>query len=175
MSFKGFFTTSLADADPALFKSVTDELDRQQNQIEMSASENIVSKAVIEAQGTVLTNKYAEGYPGKRYYGGCEVVDEVEDLALARLKELFGATWANVQPHSGSQANAAVMLAVLQPGDDILGFALSHGGHLNHGSSVNFSGNTNVPNFYAYFAGGMDTAEMGGGDVDCMEWSCLES
>jgi glycine hydroxymethyltransferase len=116
--------------------------------LELIASENFVSKQVMKAQGSVLTNKYAEGLPGKRYYGGCEVVDVVEQLAIDRLKELFGAAWANVQPHSGAQANAAVMLACLNPGDKILGFDLSHGGHLTHGSPVNFSGKLYKPSFY---------------------------
>lgn len=140
MSFKGFFTTSLADADPALFKSVTDELHRQQNQIEMIASENIVSKAVIEAQGTVLTNKYAEGYPSRRYYGGCEYVDVAEALAIDRAKEIFGCEYVNVQPHSGAQANGAVMLALCKPGDTILGMSLDAGGHLTHGARPAMSG-----------------------------------
>ena len=140
MSFKGFFTTSLSDADPALFKSVTDEQDRQQNQIEMIASENIVSKAVIEAQGTVLTNKYAEGYPSRRYYGGCEFVDVAEQLAIDRAKELFGCEFVNVQPHSGAQANGAVMLALCKPGDTILGMSLDAGGHLTHGARPALSG-----------------------------------
>ncbi|WP_404426791.1 serine hydroxymethyltransferase [Thalassospira australica] len=140
MSFKGFFSTSLSEADPALFKSVTDELDRQQNQIEMIASENIVSKAVIEAQGTVLTNKYAEGYPSRRYYGGCEFVDVAEELAINRAKELFGCEFVNVQPHSGAQANGAVMLALCKPGDTILGMSLDAGGHLTHGARPALSG-----------------------------------
>ncbi|MHC8493713.1 serine hydroxymethyltransferase [Thalassospira sp. SM2505] len=140
MSFKGFFSTSLSDADPALFKSVTDELARQQNQIEMIASENIVSKAVIEAQGTVLTNKYAEGYPSRRYYGGCEYVDVAEELAINRAKEIFGCEFVNVQPHSGAQANGAVMLALCKPGDTILGMSLDAGGHLTHGARPALSG-----------------------------------
>jgi len=140
MSFKGFFTTSLSEADPALFKSVTDELDRQQNQIEMIASENIVSKAVIDAQGTVLTNKYAEGYPSRRYYGGCEFVDVAEALAIERAKEIFGCEFVNVQPHSGAQANGAVMLALCKPGDTILGMSLDAGGHLTHGARPALSG-----------------------------------
>ncbi len=140
MSLKGFFSTSLSEADPALFKSVTDELDRQQNQIEMIASENIVSKAVIEAQGTVLTNKYAEGYPSRRYYGGCEFVDVAEELAINRAKELFGCEFVNVQPHSGAQANGAVMLALCKPGDTILGMSLDAGGHLTHGARPALSG-----------------------------------
>jgi len=124
------------------------ELDRQRQGIELIASENFTSQAVMDAMGTCLTNKYAEGYPGKRYYGGCEVVDQVEALAIERLKTLFGAEYANVQPHSGAQANAAIFLAILQPGDTILGFDLSHGGHLSHGSPVNFSGKVYNPVFY---------------------------
>lgn len=124
------------------------ELERQREGIELIASENFTSLQVMQTMGTCLTNKYAEGYPGKRYYGGCEVVDQVEQLAIDRLKELFGAEYANVQPHSGAQANAAIFLAVLQPGDTILGFDLSHGGHLSHGSPVNFSGKVYNPVFY---------------------------
>lgn len=124
------------------------EEERQRKGIELIASENFVSKAVLEAMGSVLTNKYAEGYPGKRYYGGCEIVDEIEQLAIDRLKELFGAEYANVQPHSGAQANVAVYLGCLQPGDTILGFDLSHGGHLTHGSPVNYSGKVYRPVFY---------------------------
>ena len=131
-----------------VFSLIEKELARQRRGVELIASENFTSQAVLDAMGTCLTNKYAEGYPGRRYYGGCEVVDEVESLAIARLKELFGAAWANVQPHSGAQANAAVFLACLQPGDPILGFNLSHGGHLSHGSSVNFSGKVYQPFFY---------------------------
>ena len=140
MSFSGFFSTGLADADPALFKSISDELDRQKNQIELIASENIVSKAVMEAQGSVLTNKYAEGYPSRRYYGGCEFVDVAEELAINRAKELFGCEYVNVQPHSGAQANGAVMLALLQPGDTVLGMSLDAGGHLTHGARPALSG-----------------------------------
>lgn len=124
------------------------ELQRQREGLELIASENFTSKEVLDTMGSCLTNKYAEGYPGKRYYGGCHVVDEVETLAIERLKTLFGAAYANVQPHSGAQANAAVFLAVLKPGDPILGFDLSHGGHLSHGSTVNFSGLVYQPNFY---------------------------
>lgn len=127
---------------------IAKELHRQRSGVELIASENFTSQAVIDAMGSCLTNKYAEGYPGKRYYGGCEVVDEIETLAINRLCELFGAEYANVQPHSGAQANAAVFLAVLNPGDNILGFDLSHGGHLSHGSSVNFSGKVYQPHFY---------------------------
>jgi len=134
--------------DDEIFSLISDELKRQQQGIELIASENFVSTQVMEIMGSVLTNKYAEGLPNKRYYGGCEVVDKVEQLAIDRLKKLFGVKWANVQPHSGSQANAAVMLGVLKPGDKILGFDLSHGGHLTHGSPVNFSGKNYVPSFY---------------------------
>src|SRR6187399_462037 len=134
--------------DTTIFKLINKELKRQRNGIELIASENFVSKQVMEAMGSCLTNKYAEGLPGKRYYGGCEIVDQIEQLAIDRVKQLFNAEWANVQPHSGAQANAAVMLAVLQPGDNILGFDLSHGGHLTHGSAVNFSGKLYEPHFY---------------------------
>lgn len=134
--------------DNAIFDLIIEEGNRQEHGLELIASENFVSKQVMEAMGSVLTNKYAEGLPGKRYYGGCEVVDKVENLAIDRIKQLFGAEWANVQPHSGAQANAAVMLGVLQPGDKILGFDLSHGGHLTHGSPVNFSGKLYKPSFY---------------------------
>lgn len=134
--------------DKVIFDLIEKEKQRQEHGIELIASENFTSVQVMKAQGTVLTNKYAEGLPGKRYYGGCEVVDEIEQLAIDRAKELFGAEWANVQPHSGAQANAAVMLAVLKPGDKILGFDLSHGGHLTHGSPVNFSGKLYQPTFY---------------------------
>ncbi len=134
--------------DKQIFKLIEKEQERQEHGIELIASENFVSNQVMEAQGSCLTNKYAEGLPGKRYYGGCEVVDQVEQLAIDRVKELFGAAWANVQPHSGAQANAAVMLALLKPGDKILGFDLSHGGHLTHGSPVNFSGQLYTPSFY---------------------------
>jgi glycine hydroxymethyltransferase len=134
--------------DTKIFDLIIAENKRQLHGIELIASENFVSDQVMEAQGSVLTNKYAEGLPGKRYYGGCEVVDVIEQLAIDRAKELFGAEWANVQPHSGAQANAAVMLACLQPGDKILGFDLSHGGHLTHGSPVNYSGKIYVPSFY---------------------------
>src|SRR5277367_3588193 len=135
-----FFTASLADADPAIAHAIAEELGREQDQIELIASENIVSLAVLQAQGSLLTNKYAEGYPGKRYYGGCEFVDKIEQLAIDRAKQLFGCSHANVQPHSGSQANMAVYLAELKPGDKVMGMDLSHGGHLTHGSPVNFSG-----------------------------------
>jgi glycine hydroxymethyltransferase len=134
--------------DKVIFDLIEKEKQRQEHGIELIASENFTSAQVMKAQGSVLTNKYAEGLPGKRYYGGCEIVDEVEQLAIDRIKELFGAEWANVQPHSGAQANAAVMLACLKPGDKILGFDLSHGGHLTHGSPVNFSGKLYQPSFY---------------------------
>ena len=134
--------------DTLIFDLIDKEHKRQINGLELIASENFVSNQVLEAAGSVLTNKYAEGYPGKRYYGGCEVVDEVEQLAIDRAKELFGATWANVQPHSGSQANTAVFHACLKPGDTFLGFDLAHGGHLTHGSPVNFSGRLYNPVFY---------------------------
>ncbi|AWH75460.1 serine hydroxymethyltransferase [Dokdonia sp. Dokd-P16] len=134
--------------DTAIFDLIQEEKERQLNGLELIASENFVSDQVMEAAGSVLTNKYAEGYPGKRYYGGCEVVDEVETLAIERAKELFGAEYANVQPHSGSQANTAVFHACLKPGDKFLGFDLAHGGHLTHGSPVNFSGRLYNPVFY---------------------------
>ena len=134
--------------DQQIFELIAAEKERQINGLELIASENFVSDQVMEAAGSVLTNKYAEGYPGKRYYGGCEVVDEVEQIAIDRAKTLFGAAYANVQPHSGSQANTAVFAAILNPGDKILGFDLSHGGHLTHGSPVNFSGKLYSPSFY---------------------------
>lgn len=134
--------------DKEIFNLIDQEKSRQTNGIELIASENYASSEVMQAMGSVLTNKYAEGLPNKRYYGGCEIVDQVETIAIERVKTLFKAEWANVQPHSGSQANAAVMLACLKPGDAILGFDLSHGGHLTHGSSVNFSGKLYQPNFY---------------------------
>lgn len=136
------------ERDQVIFDLIGKEEDRQKRGIELIASENFTSKQVMEAAGSVLTNKYAEGLPNKRYYGGCEVVDEIEQIAIDRAKELFGATWANVQPHSGAQANAAVFLACLSAGDPILGFDLSHGGHLTHGSPVNFSGKLYDPHFY---------------------------
>lgn len=141
-------TASNITRDTKVFELINQEAHRQESGLELIASENFTSKQVMEAMGSVLTNKYAEGLPGKRYYGGCEVVDQVEQLAIDRAKELFGAVWANVQPHSGAQANAAVMLAILNPGDKILGFDLSHGGHLTHGSPVNFSGKLYSPSFY---------------------------
>ena len=133
-------TSSLADFDPEVWQAIVNENRRQEEHIELIASENYASPRVMAAQGTRLTNKYAEGYPGKRYYGGCEYVDDVESLAIERAKQLFGAAWANVQPHSGSQANAAVCMALLQPGDSLLGMSLADGGHLTHGTKVNFSG-----------------------------------
>ncbi|MFT4663200.1 MAG: glycine hydroxymethyltransferase [Polaribacter sp.] len=149
-------------------KLIAKELQRQRHGVELIASENFTSLEVIEAMGSCLTNKYAEGYPGKRYYGGCEVVDEIEQLAIDRLKELFGAAYANVQPHSGAQANAAVFLAILQPGDKILGFDLSHGGHLSHGSPVNFSGKVYQPHFYGV------ERDSGLIDMDKVEAKALE-
>jgi glycine hydroxymethyltransferase len=149
--------------DQVIFDLIQEEKNRQLHGIELIASENFVSEQVMEAMGSVLTNKYAEGLPGKRYYGGCEVVDKVEQLAIDRLCQLFGASWANVQPHSGAQANAAVFLACLQPGDKILGFDLSHGGHLTHGSPVNFSGKLYRPFFYGV------SKETGLVDYDLME------
>ena len=147
--------------DNLVFDLINKELERQRHGIELIASENFASLQVIQAMGTVLTNKYAEGYPGKRYYGGCEIVDQVEQLAIDRLKEIFNCEYANVQPHSGAQANAALMLAVLQPGDAILGLDLSMGGHLTHGSAVNFSGKLYEPHFYGVTReGGLVDYEM---------------
>jgi len=140
MSQSGFFTASLSASDPEIAKAIELELGRQRHEIELIASENIVSKAVLEAQGSVLTNKYAEGYPGKRYYGGCQFVDVAENLAIDRAKKLFGCGFANVQPNSGSQANQSVFLALMQPGDVFMGLDLAAGGHLTHGSPVNVSG-----------------------------------
>src|SRR5450432_4363947 len=135
-----FFTAPLTEADPDIAAAIRGELGRQRHEIELIASENIVSRAVLEAQGSVLTNKYAEGYPGKRYYGGCEYVDVIETAAIERAKKLFGAGFANVQPNSGSQMNQAVFLALLNPGDTFMGLDLAAGGHLTHGSPVNMSG-----------------------------------
>ncbi|HSO99390.1 MAG TPA: serine hydroxymethyltransferase, partial [Solirubrobacteraceae bacterium] len=132
-----FFTRPLADVDPEIAQVLQSELERQQRTLEMIASENFVPRAVLECQGSVLTNKYAEGYPGKRYYGGCEFVDIAEQLAIDRAKELFGAEHANVQPHAGAQANAAVYHALLRPGDTLMGLELAHGGHLTHGMKIN--------------------------------------
>ena len=154
--------------DQAIFNFIQQENERQLHGIELIASENFVSPQVMEAQGSILTNKYAEGLPGKRYYGGCEVVDEIESLAIERLKTLFGAEWANVQPHSGAQANCAVMMSFLNPGDAILGFDLSHGGHLSHGSPVNLSGKLYNANFYGV------EKETGRIDLDVMEKKALE-
>ncbi|MEP4532277.1 MAG: serine hydroxymethyltransferase [Cyclobacteriaceae bacterium] len=154
--------------DEQVFQLIEKEKQRQTEGIELIASENFTSPQVMEAQGSVLTNKYAEGLPGKRYYAGCEVVDVVETLAIDRIKELFGATWANVQPHSGAQANAAVFLACLNPGDTILGFDLSHGGHLSHGSPVNFSGKYFDANFYGV------EEETGMIDMDKVEAKAME-
>lgn len=149
--------------DSKIFDLIKQEEQRQLNGLELIASENFVSQNVLDAMGSILTNKYAEGLPHKRYYGGCEIVDQIENLAIDRVKELFGATWANVQPHAGSQANAAVMLACLKPGDKILGFDLSHGGHLTHGSPVNFSGKLYENYFYGV------NKETGQVDYDHME------
>jgi glycine hydroxymethyltransferase len=140
--------SSLENTDPDIYGFINKEFDRQNSQLELIASENIVSSAILEAQGSIFTNKYAEGYPGKRYYGGCDYADEVETLAINRAKEIFGAEYANVQPHSGSQANMAVYFATLKPGDKVLGMDLAHGGHLTHGSGVNFSGQ--LFNFISY-------------------------
>nr|MDA8161145.1 serine hydroxymethyltransferase [Desulfobacteraceae bacterium] len=138
----------LKNTDPEIYRAIEDELSRQRYQLELIASENIVSPAVLEAQGSIFTNKYAEGYPGKRYYGGCQYADQIETLARERARAIFGAEYANVQPHSGSQANMAVYFAVLKPGDKVLGMDLAHGGHLTHGSAVNFSGQ--LFNFVSY-------------------------
>lgn len=154
--------------DQAIFDLIAKEENRQKTGIELIASENFTSKQVMEAAGSVLTNKYAEGLPNKRYYGGCEVVDQIEQLAIDRAKELFGASWANVQPHSGAQANAAVFLAILNAGDPILGFDLAHGGHLTHGSPVNFSGKLYQPHFYGV------EEETGLIDYDKVEAKALE-
>ena len=134
-SVEQFFSTPLTQKDPEIFGSLKDELERQQNQIELIASENIVSRAVLEAQGSIMTNKYAEGYSGRRYYGGCEFVDVAETLAIERVKKLFNCGFANVQPNSGSQANQAAFMALIKPGDTILGMSLAAGGHLTHGAS----------------------------------------
>ena len=140
MSNPDVMTTSLGELDPELAEAMAGELGRQRNTLEMIASENFVPRAVLQAQGSVLTNKYAEGYPGRRYYGGCEFVDQAEELARSRAKEVFGAKYANVQPHSGAQANAAVLMALAKPGEKIMGLSLAHGGHLTHGMALNFSG-----------------------------------
>ena len=137
---KDFFENSLSESDPEIFEAIRKELIRQQNHIELIASENIVSKSLLEAQGSILTNKYAEGYPGKRYYNGCEYVDVAEDLAIERLKKIFNCKHANVQPHSGAQANGAVFLALLKPGDTFMGMSLNSGGHITHGLKIAMSG-----------------------------------
>ena len=155
-------------ADTLVQSLINEELNRQVRGIELIASENFASRNVMDAMGSCLTNKYAEGYPGKRYYGGCEVVDKVEQLAIDRVKELFGAEYANVQPHSGAQANAAIFLAVLNPGDKILGFDLAHGGHLSHGSPVNYSGKVYQPSFYGV------EKETGLIDMDKVEATALK-
>ena len=139
-NYRSFFEDGLSTTDPELHKAISDELKRQQQHIELIASENIVSQAVLEAQGSVLTNKYAEGYPGKRYYNGCEHVDVAENLAIDRLKKLFDCEFANVQPHSGAQANGAVFLALLNPGDKFMGMTLNSGGHITHGLKISMSG-----------------------------------
>ena len=154
--------------DSQIFDLINDELERQRSGIELIASENFTSQAVLDAMGTCLTNKYAEGYPGKRYYGGCQVVDQIETIAIQRACAIFGAEYANVQPHSGAQANAAVFLACLKPGDSILGFDLSHGGHLSHGSAVNYSGLVYDANFYGV------EEETGLIDMDKVEAKALE-
>ena len=141
----------LKERDPEIYEAIVNEIERERNKIVLIASENYASRAVLEAQGSVFTNKYAEGYPGKRYYGGCEYADIIESLAIKRAKELFGAEHVNVQPHSGTQANMAVYFSFLKPGDKILGMALNHGGHLSHGAQVNFSGI-----FYKTFYYGVD-------------------
>ncbi len=161
-------TLTSVERDTAIFDLIDREKHRQESGIELIASENFTSRQVMEASGSVLTNKYAEGLPGKRYYGGCEVVDEIEQIAIDRLKELFGATWANVQPHSGAQANTAVFLACLNPGDKIMGFNLAHGGHLTHGSPVNISGKYFQPVFYGV------EAETGLIDWDKVEETALK-
>ena len=146
--YQNYFDNDLSNTDPELFSSIKLELQRQQEHIELIASENIVSKAVLDAQGSIMTNKYAEGYPSKRYYGGCEFVDKAEELALERVKKLFNCKYANVQPHSGAQANGAVYLALLNPGDPILGMSLNSGGHLTHGAKVAISGKWLKPSHY---------------------------
>lgn len=162
MSSKSLLNTSLHELDPDVAAAVDAELHRQQSTLEMIASENFAPVAVMEAQGSVLTNKYAEGYPGRRYYGGCEHVDVIEQIAIDRVKALFGAEAANVQPHSGAQANAAAMFALLSPGDTIMGLNLAHGGHLTHGMKINFSGK--LYNVVAYHVddetGTVDMAEV---------------
>ena len=166
MSLK-FFNDNIKDADPEVYETLKKELERQQNQIELIASENIASKAVLNAQGSVMTNKYAEGYPGNRYYGGCEFVDEAENIALERVKELYNCKYANLQPHSGAQANQAVFLALLQPHDTILGMSLASGGHLTHGAKPNLSGKWFNPIQYG--------VKKGGNDKDLIDYEEVEA
>ena len=166
MSLK-FFNDNIKDADPEVYETLKKELERQQNQIELIASENIASKAVLNAQGSVLTNKYAEGYPGNRYYGGCEFVDEAENIALERVKELYNCKYANLQPHSGAQANQAVFLALLQPHDTILGMSLASGGHLTHGAKPNLSGKWFNPIQYG--------VKKDGNDKDLIDYEEVEA
>ncbi len=156
--------------DLEISKLIQQEYNRQISGLELIASENFVSGDVLNALGSVLTNKYAEGLPNKRYYGGCEFIDQVEEIAINRLKQLFNATWANVQPHSGAQANAAVMLGILNPGDRILGFDLSHGGHLTHGSSVNYSGKIYESHFYGL---NKETEQLDYSEIEKMKLSFL--
>ena len=162
-----FFNNNIKDADPEVYETLKKELERQQNQIELIASENIASKAVLNAQGSVMTNKYAEGYPGKRYYGGCEFVDEAENIALERVKELYNCKYANLQPHSGAQANQAVFLALLQPHDTILGMSLASGGHLAHGAKPNLSGKWFNPIQYG--------VKKDGNDKDLIDYEEVEA
>ena len=166
MSLK-FFNDNIKDADPEVYETLKKELERQQNQIELIASENIASKAVLNAQGSVMTNKYAEGYPGNRYYGGCEFVDEAENIALERVKKLYNCKYANLQPHSGAQANQAVFLALLQPHDTILGMSLASGGHLTHGAKPNLSGKWFNPIQYG--------VKKDGNDKDLIDYEEVES
>jgi len=162
-----FFNDNIKQADPEVFETLRKELERQQNQIELIASENIASKAVLNAQGSVMTNKYAEGYPGKRYYGGCEFVDEAENIALERVKRLYNCKYANLQPHSGAQANQAVFLALLQPNDTILGMSLASGGHLTHGAKPNLSGKWFNPIQYG--------VKKDGNDKDLIDYKEVEA
>ena len=166
MSLK-FFNDNIKDADPEVYETLKKELERQQNQIELIASENIASKAVLNAQGSVMTNKYAEGYPGNRYYGGCEFVDEAENIALERVKKLYNCKYANLQPHSGAQANQAVFLALLQPHDTILGMSLASGGHLTHGAKPNLSGKWFKPIQYG--------VKKDGNDKDLIDYEEVEA
>ena len=163
----GFFNNNIKDADPEVYETLKKELERQQNQIELIASENIASKAVLNAQGSVMTNKYAEGYPGKRYYGGCEFVDEAENIALDRVKKLYNCKYANLQPHSGAQANQAVFLALLQPHDTILGMSLASGGHLTHGAKPNRTGKWFNPIQYG--------VKKDGNDKDLIDYAEVEA